>query len=79
MRSSPCCLAAEPAAFTATEAIVPIARLERAVRPEDLAPPPGTVCDLFVFIDQPDVLVAERRSGGSLPRHAGPRLGGVPS
>lgn len=31
--------------FAATDAMVPIARLERAVRPEDLAPPPRTVCD----------------------------------
>ena len=71
-------------AFAATEAMVPIARLERAVRPEELAPPPGTVCDeaelarqfgldelpprsdrhaghLFVFIDQPDVLIEPDR------------------
>lgn len=32
-------------AFTATDTMVPIARLERAVRPEALAPPPGTLCD----------------------------------
>jgi superfamily II DNA or RNA helicase/diadenosine tetraphosphate (Ap4A) HIT family hydrolase/SOS-response transcriptional repressor LexA len=31
--------------FAATDAMVPIARLERAVRPEDLGPPPRTVCD----------------------------------
>jgi superfamily II DNA or RNA helicase/diadenosine tetraphosphate (Ap4A) HIT family hydrolase/SOS-response transcriptional repressor LexA len=31
--------------FAATDAMVPIARLERAVRPEELAPPPGTVYD----------------------------------
>jgi hypothetical protein len=31
--------------FEATDAMVPIARLERSVRPEDLAPPVGTVCD----------------------------------
>ena len=71
-------------AFTATDAMVPIARLERAVHPEDLAPSPGTVCDeaelarpfgledllprsdrhaghLFVFVDQPDVLVEPDR------------------
>jgi superfamily II DNA or RNA helicase/diadenosine tetraphosphate (Ap4A) HIT family hydrolase/SOS-response transcriptional repressor LexA len=71
-------------AFIATEAMVPIARLERAVRPEDLAPSPGTVCDeaelaqqfgledlpprsdrhaghLFVFVDQPEVLVEPDR------------------
>ncbi|HMG23783.1 MAG TPA: S24 family peptidase, partial [Kofleriaceae bacterium] len=82
-------------AFTATDAMVPIARLERAVHPEDLAPPPGTVCDeaelarpfgleelpprsdrhaghLFVFVDQPDVLVEpdRLRFTGVTPRPA---------
>lgn len=70
--------------FEATEAMVPIARLERSLRPEDLAPAIGTVCDeaelaqkfgidelsprsdrhaghLFLFIDQPDVLVEPDR------------------
>lgn len=70
--------------FTATEAMVPIARLERAIQPEDLAPSPDTVCDetelaqrfglddlpprsdrhaghLFIFIEQPDVLVEPDR------------------
>jgi hypothetical protein len=70
--------------FEATDATVPIARLERAVRPEDLAPPLGTVCTeaelsrhfgidplpprsdrhaghLFVFIDQPDLLIEPDR------------------
>ena len=70
--------------FTATDAMVPIARLERGIRPEDLAPSPGTLGDeaeltrqfgledlptrsdrhaghLFIFIDQPDVLVEPDR------------------
>jgi superfamily II DNA or RNA helicase/diadenosine tetraphosphate (Ap4A) HIT family hydrolase/SOS-response transcriptional repressor LexA len=71
-------------AFTATDAMVPIARLERAVRPEELAPSLGTMSDeaelarpfglealpprsdrhaghLFIFVDQPDVLVEPDR------------------
>ncbi|MDB4958194.1 MAG: ATP-dependent helicase YejH [Myxococcales bacterium] len=70
--------------FEATEAMVPIARLERSLRPEDLAPAIGTVCEepelarqfqldrlsprsdrhmghLFIFIDQPDLLVEPDR------------------
>lgn len=70
--------------FIATDAMVPIARLERAIQPEDLAPSPGTVLDeaelagqfglddlpprsdrhaghLFIFVDQPDVLVEPDR------------------
>ena len=31
--------------FEAAEAMVPIARLERSLRPEDLAPAIGTVCE----------------------------------
>jgi superfamily II DNA or RNA helicase/diadenosine tetraphosphate (Ap4A) HIT family hydrolase/SOS-response transcriptional repressor LexA len=82
--------------FAATEVMVPIARLERSLRPEDLAPPTGTVCDeaelarlfgldelpprsdrhaghLFVFIDQPGVLLIEPdrlRFTGVTPRPA---------
>jgi hypothetical protein len=64
--------------------MVPIARLERSLRPEDLAPAVGTVCDeaelaplfgldelpprsdrhaghLFLFVDQPDVLIEPDR------------------
>jgi SOS-response transcriptional repressor LexA len=81
--------------FEATEAMVPIARLERSLRPEDLAPAIGTVCDeprlavqfrldtlaprsdrhaghLFIFIDQPDILVEPDRVrfAGVTPRPA---------
>jgi len=70
--------------FEATEAMVPIARLERSLSPENLAPAVGTVCDetelarlfgidelpprsdrhaghLFIFIDQPEVLIEPDR------------------
>ncbi len=81
--------------FEATDAMVPIARLERAVRPEDLAPPVRTVCTdaelprafgidplpprsdrhaghLFIFIDQPDILIEPDRVrfSGVAPRPA---------
>jgi superfamily II DNA or RNA helicase/diadenosine tetraphosphate (Ap4A) HIT family hydrolase/SOS-response transcriptional repressor LexA len=81
--------------FAATEAMVPIARLERSLRPEDLAPAVGTVCSeeelaplfgldelpprsdrhaghLFVFVDQPDVLIEpdRLRFSGLTPRPA---------
>ena len=81
--------------FEATEAMVPIARLERSVRPENLAPAIGTVCDepdlavqfqldtlaprsdrqaghLFIFINQPDLLVEPDRVrfAGVTPRPA---------
>jgi SOS-response transcriptional repressor LexA len=70
--------------FTASDTMVPIARLERAIQPEDLAPSRGAVFDeaelaaqfgvevlsprsdrhaghLFIFVDQPDVLVEPDR------------------
>jgi superfamily II DNA or RNA helicase/diadenosine tetraphosphate (Ap4A) HIT family hydrolase/SOS-response transcriptional repressor LexA len=81
--------------FAATEAMVPVARLERSLRPEDLAPAIGTVCDepelarpfgldelpprsdrhaghLFLFVDQPDVLIEpdRLRFTGVMPRPA---------
>ena len=55
--------------FAATEAMVPIARLERSIRPEALAPPIGTLCRESELADRfgiEGLLPRSERHGGHL-------------